>query len=591
MKIAKGVGCLLVVVRTLVAGAQTVQPEVLYSFAGPDGLNPSGNLVEGTDGNFYGTTLGGGTMFGGYSGGSIGYGTVFKVAMDGTLTTLVSFAGTNGANPYAGLTLGNDGNFYGTTRFGGAFGGGYGIGTVFRTTTNGTLTTLVSFGQTNGASPYAGLTQGDDGDFYGTTFSGGRGNPPMGTVFRMTTNGVLTTLVSFNRDNGAMPSAGLVQAKDGNFYGTTTFGGSLVDGSIGRGTVFRVTTNGTFTTLVSLPGLQGFLIGVPQGGLALGNDGFLYVTTFARVLKVSTNGTWTELMWFNDRSHEIYPNGIQPYAGLTLGDDSLFYGTTSEGGTNGYGTVFRVSGGTNGTTLVTFNGANGANPYAGLTLGRDGNFYGTTSKGGSRGGGVIFRLGNPPTIMVQPATRASPPHLPVTFTISAVGGLPLAYQWFKNGVSLTDCRAISGSRTASLRLAKASAADAACYYAVITNNYGAVTSHVAGLTILSRGESVLTDLQMGVPDPLASTLTCQGMPDTTYIVQYSTNLVTGFWFDLSTNMPDRNGIWTVVDPAAAEAQKFYRVKHTRSHLISPRRLGERGRRSVDHRDKSPLSKR
>ena len=145
------------------------------------------------------------------------------------LTTLVSFARTNGANPHAALVQGSDGNLYGTTYSGGASN----YGTVFRVGTNGALTTLVSFANTNGANPHAGLVQGTDGYFYGTTLSGGASN--YGTVFRIGTNGAFATLVSFTSINGARPYAPLVQGSDGYFYGTTYSGGAG-----GGGTVFRM---------------------------------------------------------------------------------------------------------------------------------------------------------------------------------------------------------------------------------------------------------------------------------------------------------------------------------------------------------------
>ena len=153
--------------------------------------------MQGTDGNLYGTTAGGGDY---------GAGTVFKMTTNGTFTTLYMFTGgADGANPYAALAQGTDGNFYGTT----AGGGDYGAGTVFKMTTNGTLMTLYSFtGGDDGANPWTGLTQGADGNYYGTTRSGG---PYFiaGTIFMITTDGTLTTLYSFTGgDDGANPLAG-----------------------------------------------------------------------------------------------------------------------------------------------------------------------------------------------------------------------------------------------------------------------------------------------------------------------------------------------------------------------------------------------
>src|SRR5215831_3671579 len=251
--ILAAVGGLITIVN--LACAQPLQPEILFSFKATNGASPYAGLTLGNDGNFYGTTSGGGAFGDRYSN---GYGTVFRVTTNGVLTTLISFAGTNGAFPYAGLTLGNDGNLYGTTGGGGAYTNQYGqgAGTVFRVATNGVLTTLVHFADTNGANPRAGLTLGNDGNFYGTTLYGGaytnRYGQGAGTVFRVTTNGVLTTLVHFAGTNGANPLAGLTLGNDGNFYGTTLYGGTANDG-----TVFQVTTDGVLTTLASFAGTNG----------------------------------------------------------------------------------------------------------------------------------------------------------------------------------------------------------------------------------------------------------------------------------------------------------------------------------------------
>ncbi len=223
-----------------------------------DGASPSARLVAGSDGSFYGTTI-----FGGGSNacqqGADGCGTVFKLAPGGSLTTLYGFCSTSGcadgANPYyVALVQGTDGNFYGSTTYGGENCGGAGCGTVFRVTPSGHLTTLHRFCAQGGSEcpdgTYpVGLIQGLDGGFYGATNGGGTYGS--GTVFRITASGVLTTLYSFCSQNfcpdGAGPFAALVQATDGNLYGTTTNGG----GADGGGTIFRMTTSGTLTTLYS----------------------------------------------------------------------------------------------------------------------------------------------------------------------------------------------------------------------------------------------------------------------------------------------------------------------------------------------------
>jgi uncharacterized repeat protein (TIGR03803 family) len=212
---------------------------------------------------------------------------VFQVTTNGALTVLASFNNTNGSSPRDGLILGNDGNFYGTA----ASGGASGAGTVFRMTPAGALTTLLSFSLTNGANPIGGLVLGKDGFLYGTTGFGGT-NIGFGDVFRISTNGNLTTLARFQGTNGEEPAFRLTFGNDGRLYGTTSFGGSLDNSpsGIGSGSVFAVTTNGVFNTL------------------------FLFQGT----------------------------NGSNPMASLTLGPDGNLYGTTSIGGPGGGGTIFRV---------------------------------------------------------------------------------------------------------------------------------------------------------------------------------------------------------------------------------------------------------
>ena len=240
--------------------------------------------MQGVDGNFYGTTRTDGVNHAG---------TVFKLTPSGTLTTLYHFCSqsncTDGATPNQVLQLASDGNFYGTTLYGGVNGP---YGTVFKVTPAGTLTTLYSFClQTNcadGDQPYAGLALGADGNFYGTTSLGGADSS--GTIFKITTGGSFTLLHSFNPNTDGTESHGpLVQTLSGNFYGTTRLAGVH-----GGGTIFQMTPTGTFTTLYNF---------CTQNGCTDGSSSFAGL--------IATRGN--------------------------------FYGTTSSGGSAGNGTVFSLS--------------------------------------------------------------------------------------------------------------------------------------------------------------------------------------------------------------------------------------------------------
>jgi uncharacterized repeat protein (TIGR03803 family) len=297
------------------------------------GCGSGTTLVEGSDGNFYGTTEYGGSNSPANGGPQ---GSVFRMTPAGVLTTLFSFNGANGAHPLGALLQGSDGNFYGTTQSGGSD-----FGTVFKITPAGVLTTLASFdGVTEGNGPWGALVQGSDGNFYGTTSGGGTSG--CGTVFKMTPAGVLTTLVEFAGTNGANPHAALVQGSDGNFYGTTSIGGGSFATNGGEGTIFKMTPTGVLTTLV------------------------LFNVT----------------------------NGAFPEAALVQGSDGNFYGTTSIGA-SGWGTVFTMTPAGVLTTLVPFDFTYGGRPYAALVKASDGNFYGTAETGGSSSDGVIFELAAP----------------------------------------------------------------------------------------------------------------------------------------------------------------------------------------------------
>jgi uncharacterized repeat protein (TIGR03803 family) len=361
---------------------------VMADFTGSNdaGGIPVGGLVQGSDGNFYGTTTAGGS--------GDGNGTVFKMTPAGVLTTLVSFDGVNGDTPLAGLVQGSDGSFYGTTSgYGGS--GASSNGTVFKITPAGVLTTLFTFNGANGQIPYANLVQGGDGNLYGTTQFGGTDND--GTVFKITPAGILTTLVSFNGPNGIYPIAALVQGSDGNFYGTTVYGGSA-----NGGTVFKITPAGILTSLASFNGTNGF---DPGSNLVQGSDGNFYGTTEGQngegtgtVFKMTPAGVLTTLFAFNGT------DGSLPLA-LVRGRDGNFYGTTSVGGSTyvdtnnqGDGTVFKMTPAGVLTTLVSFDGANGSSSQGALVQGSDGNFYDTATAGGTDGFGVIFKLIIPPQV-------------------------------------------------------------------------------------------------------------------------------------------------------------------------------------------------
>jgi uncharacterized repeat protein (TIGR03803 family) len=390
--------CIVLVLCAVTAIASPAQTfTTLHNFAAypTDGANPIAGLVQATDGNFYGTAWQGGTNYAG---------TVFKITPTGTLTTLYNFCSqpscTDGSQPSAAMVQGSDGNFYGTTSGGGANGN---LGTVFKITPGGSLTTLYSFGSqpNDGYDPYAGLVQGTDGNFYGTTVYGGM---IYGTVFKVTPLGALTTLHAFDGTDGADPYAGLVQGTDGNFYGTTLGGGAN-----SNGTVFKITPAGALTTLHRFNYLDDGAD--PLAGLVQATDGNFYGTTSqgganyaGTVFKVTPVGTLTTLHVFGGS------DGVAvPYAGLVLSTDGNFYGTTVGGGANHDGTVFKVTPVGTLTTLHSFDGTDGESPHAGLVQGTDGNFYGTTYGGGANGYGTVFSLsvGLAPFVETQPISGST----------------------------------------------------------------------------------------------------------------------------------------------------------------------------------------
>ena len=348
---------------------------VLHSFTGQDGLYPIAPLTQTTGGSLYGTTVFGGVNISDclINGTSVeaGCGTVFSFDASSGFASIYSFGpfySSLGAGPFASLVQATNGVLYGTTEVGGIEGcaGTFGTlsqtgcGSIFSINGSNALVSLHQFSGLEGAYPGAALLQGADGNFYGTTGGGGvltcssYASVGCGTVYKMTTSGIISTLHAFSETDGAFPSSPLVIGSDGYMYGTTTFGGSstCTGGAQwqGCGTIFKIDIAGNFTPLHSFSG----------------------------------------------------PDGAYPTA-LMLATDGYFYGTTQGGGDascagrfgQGCGTVFRMDSAGNVTVLYSFTGqSDGSWPESGVEQGPDGNLYGTTAYGGINDDGVIFQISN-----------------------------------------------------------------------------------------------------------------------------------------------------------------------------------------------------
>jgi uncharacterized repeat protein (TIGR03803 family) len=359
-----------------IASAQ-INYEVVYQFADAN-AEMYGPLVRANDGNYYTTTT--------FAGPGL-CGSVFRMAPDGSVTVLHTFIGgdMDGCEPLAGLVQASDGNLYGTT----AYGGPADKGTVFRVTLDGTVTVMQAFsGNPEGWFPNAPLIQATDGNLYGTTMVGGSSGA--GSIFRMTLGGSLSVLYSFKGDlDGAEPIAGLVQGADGNFYGTTNRGGSVTP-SGGGGTAFRMTPGGTVTILHAFNGTSD---GSDLRAGLLEVDGRLYGTAASNGSAIHKCGTIFSVTPAGDFAvlHTFLGSndGCNPSAPLILASDDTFYGTTA--GANdvgGYGTVFEMTrDGALTAGLHAMSGSDGSEPNTPLLQGADGKLYGTALSG------TIFRLG------------------------------------------------------------------------------------------------------------------------------------------------------------------------------------------------------
>lgn len=410
----------LAVMTAQTAAAQTFT--ILHNFDGTDGNDVATQLVQATNGNLYGTTA---------EGGSNSAGSIFKVTTSGTLTSLYSFCSLSGCadgeEPVAGLIQATNGDLYGTTRDGGGNGGcSYDCGTVFKITPSGTLTTLYSFcaqsGCTDGVTPEGALIQATNGDLYGTNnFDGASGG--WGTLFKMTPSGALTTLDTFcyGCATGNMPVTAPIQATNGDLYGTTPTGGAgNPDCTYGCGAVYKMTLSGTLTALYSFCSKTGCTDGSdPVAALIQASNGNFYGTTetggagnLGTVFELTPAGKLTTLYSFCSKS--ACADGSQPEAALIQGTDGNLYGTTTNGGnvyngatgycpsSYGCGTIFEITTSGKLTTLYSFcsqNGcADGYFPQAALIQDTNGTFYGETNGGpnncSAQGGGcgIIYSL-------------------------------------------------------------------------------------------------------------------------------------------------------------------------------------------------------
>ncbi len=389
LRITRNVFLSLAVCAAFLASASAASFKVLHSFSGPDGQSPTG-LILAKDGFFYGAAAYGGDVV---ACAPDGCGLLFKSDIAGNVTTLHVFHATDGYTP-RGLVQGTDGNFYGTTTSGGQPSGG-GAGTIFRIDPTGNFTVLCAFvgglGCCDGGGPTGPPIQASDGKFYGTTGAGGAFRDiyhqgGFGTVYQFDpmTNGV-TILHSFNFDgNGFYPNGPLIQAKDGFLYGTTSEGSGVFRN--GPGTAFQIDTAGNFK-IVSV------LVGQPLSGLIQASDGNFYGTSEGAggsVFRLDASGNFSFVNLFDGA------DGWNPRLRLVQAADGFFYGTTSQGGLLDFqgGDVFRLSANGRLRILHSFvtTTPGGFLPNSELIQGADGALYGTAGFGGVNGHGTIFRL-------------------------------------------------------------------------------------------------------------------------------------------------------------------------------------------------------
>ena len=341
-----------------------------------------GNMLLADDGNIYFISSSGGK----------GGGAIAKLTPAGTLSVLYAPSSSDeGTSAFAGLMQATDGNLYGTTYLGGTKGGG----TVFRVSLAGTFAVVRSFGQdkTDAILPYGGLLQASDGNLYGTTLRGGTNDK--GTVFRLSLAGDFTIIHQFDGANGENPEGTLIIGSDGNLYGTTLQGGSS-----NRGTIFRVSTAGNFSSVYSFPALGAF----------------------------------------NADGRAVNTTGANPRAALLLGADGNYYGTAYQGGANGWGTIFRMTPAGVVTVLRAFAGPNfdGGFPLASIVQDALGNLYGTTEQGGYLNQGTVWRINASGQFdvlhgFVNSGNDGAQPYAPVLLANNSIYGVSYSDSFSRSG--------------------------------------------------------------------------------------------------------------------------------------------------------------
>jgi uncharacterized repeat protein (TIGR03803 family) len=366
----------------------------------------SGALIQGLDGNLYGTASGGGL--------SSDTGTVYKMTPEGKLTTLYEFCAESGCPdgqaPGSALVQTANGELYGTTYIGGV--GNY--GTIFEITPSEAFNVVLDFAAAEGGNSDSALVLASNGNLYGTTPTDGTTN--YGTVYEITPAGAFTLLHTFcsesNCADGGNPNAGLVQGSNGNFYGTTRYGGAN-----SNGTIFEIMAAGTLTTLYNFCSKTNCTDGgYALGTLVVGANGNLYGTTGAggthfdgTIFEITPTGRLSTL--YNFCSQTGCADGSQPWSALVQANDGNLYGTTAEGGTGtncpngvgyGCGTIFELTSGGVFSSLHNFNGTDGSTPFGGLVQSTNGSFYGTTYLSGTYGSGTIFSLTTGLSAFVKP---------------------------------------------------------------------------------------------------------------------------------------------------------------------------------------------